>query len=66
VGVEIHPFAQVECRFPAANMKLVDRDKVSRRQFIEIFAGAPQVVRECIGQLEAFTVMACHAVGHRP
>ena len=47
-------------------MKLVDSREIGRRQFIEIFAGAPQVLRDYIGQFEIVAVVACYAVGHRP
>ncbi|HEX3339714.1 MAG TPA: hypothetical protein VHT68_11145 [Pseudolabrys sp.] len=65
-GVQIHFLAQFQCRFPAADMKLVDRGEVGRCQFIEVFASALQFLRDCIGQFEVFAVMACYAIGHRP
>jgi hypothetical protein len=47
-------------------MKFVHCGKIGGRQFIEVFAGAPQFVHDRIGQFEVFAVMACYAVSHRP
>jgi hypothetical protein len=66
VGVQVHFLAQFQCRFPTANMKLVNCAEIGGRQFIEVFAGAPQLVRDRIGQLYVFAVMACYIVSHRP
>jgi hypothetical protein len=65
VSIEIHLSGQLQCPFAAAYMKLVNSREIGRRQFIEIFACAPQTLRDYIGQCEAFAVVACYAVGHR-
>src|SRR5262249_32688760 len=65
-GVQIHFRAQFECRFPAADVKLVNCDKISGRLLVKIFLVAPQLLSDCIGQFEVFTIMACYAVSHRP
>jgi hypothetical protein len=46
-------------------MELIDCREVSRCQFFQVFAGAPQALRNDIGQLEIFAVMARYSVSHR-
>ena len=47
-------------------MKLIHCDEIGGRQFVEVFADASQLLRDCIGKFEVFAVMACYAVSHRP